>query len=241
MPEYYESTLGLLGIIPYIIFLFIALIVSATWGAYSEKFSLAVFQGAGIFIACFGALAIVLNAVIYLFSLGYSESPYMRAGQFAESQGLKSGTAYPVVLGDRVAGSSGSAYVYGGIFTSSASVDIQPGSAVSMGFQSGNSSYIFEIPMSQVTFKQSDDNESYVTFYLGDDTGSSFGDSTVKKTNCRNAVASVVLVRRCDFVPTYHPYEDSLRRGLAPVVAGFLDSATIELSPELYQDVLGQP
>lgn len=184
--------------------------------------------------------AAVLNAVTYFYSQAPGAKPIMRSGAFAESQGLKTDTPYPVVIGSRVQGSTGGGYFYGGIFSSSVSFDMRPGSAVSMSFQSGDSSYIFEVPMNKLTFKLADSAGSTVTLYLEEFAGN-FGTSVVKESNCRPAIASVVLVKRCDESVVYAPYAADIRRGLAPVVNGYLDSATIELSPELYEQILGTP
>lgn len=157
--------------------------------------------------------------------------------------GLTSNVGYPVVIGRQVDGSIGSTYVYGGLFSTEARTTLQPGSSISMNFQSGTSSYILQVPVSKISFRQTS-GSSRVTFFIDNTRGveadgyrRNYG--TYKRHDCKPVVKSVILAASC--IDTVVLNEGTRRRGLAPIVAEHLDSAIVELSPDLYRKILGTP
>jgi|GEM_PF-3657776 len=188
-------------------------------------------------IWCFGVF--VFNVATAIVS-GVANSGISRASahEAAAGFGFESGESYPVQIGSRIDGSAGEGYFYGGIFSNGGSISIQPGSALPVSFSDGERSYILEIPTSQVTFVQDASAESTsIELYLVDAVGD-FGKYT---RECEPAILSLMLGTHCADDQTYENYEDTQRRGLGPIVSDNFDSATIKLSPDLYQQLLGTP
>lgn len=188
------------------------------------------------FLWCIGAAG--FNVFTMAVSSGTSGPTSISTHQAAHTLGLESGKPYPVQIGSRVDGSVGEGYFYGGIFSSGGAVSIQPGSSVSMSFSNDSQSYILNIPMNKVVFEQSNDAESSVQLYLLDSRRGGFGSYGV---DCRLVIQSLMFINRCDVTDDLNDFEATQRRGLAPIVTEYLDSATITLSPELYQELLGTP
>lgn len=189
-------------------------------------------------------LAPILASVL-TWSFGTKSSPgeVSKASAAASALGLTSNVGYPVVIGRQVDGSIGSAYVYGGLFSTEARTTLQPGSSISMNFQSGTSSYILQVPVSKISFRQTS-GSSRVTFFidnkLGVDADGNYRKyGSYKRHDCQPVVKSVILAPSC--IDTLVLDEGTRRRGLAPIVAEHLDSAIVELSPDLYRKILGTP
>jgi hypothetical protein len=186
--------------------------------------------------------AAMFNGITYAVSSSGETAPVVGTHIVSQELGLESGKSYSVQLGTRVQGSTGSGVFYGGFFSSSGRVSLQPGSSVSMGFASGDSSYILEVPMSKVHFvKSASVNDASVQLYLQNVAENGYGAMKSVDTRCETVIYSLVLWQLCKDTFEYRLPADVERRGLAPIVTEYLDSATITLSPELYDRLLGTP
>ena len=186
---------------------------------------------------------ILASFVIWPFGTRDTLDEHPGASAAASALGLTSNVGYPVMIGRQVDGSIGSTYVYGGLFSTEARTTLQPGSSISMNFQSGKSSYILQVPVSKISFRQTS-GSSRVTFFIdnrrGVDSNGYYRDyGTYKRHDCQPVIKSVILVPSC--IDTLVLDEATWRRGLAPIVAEHLDSAIVELSPDLYKKILGTP
>lgn len=162
------------------------------------------------------------------------------------AMGLESGKEYPLIMGSRVGGSSVEAGASAGIFSARAYVNTKPASAVSLGFTVGERSWILELPVSAVTFIQSDVEKASVRMVFADteiyrDVSSTkvrtFGPTKCHLHNLfwvcpRETLSSEITVKLG---------ESTARKGLPPIVSEYLDSAVITLTPAMYKDVLGLP
>ncbi len=180
----------------------------------------------------------VVNGVTWMFSGANSRPSEPGVHAVSSEFGLVAGQSYPVRLGSRVSGTQG-AFFWGGIF-SGGSATMSPGTAISVSFTNGSDSYILEIPTSKVTFSQTSSTSSTVRLYLLNNWMDGAGEFKETSNSCETLIHSLVLLSRCDTSYAFHMDDDVRRRGLAPIVADNIDSATITLSPELYSRLLGE-
>ncbi|MDB5165888.1 MAG: hypothetical protein JWM00_778 [Candidatus Saccharibacteria bacterium] len=155
--------------------------------------------------------------------------------------GLESDAKYNLRLGSRFGGTSVDAAAASGIFYANASVSTQPASALSLGFAYGDQSYILEIPMSKVTFTQSETIEPGVVLHINDDI--TYGVDVKYRQACGGIFAwNLLLIRDCKSIVTGMSLSsDTQRRGLARIVTNNLDSASITLTSDMYDRILGTP
>lgn len=110
-------------------------------------------------IAAVTALYIAANFTIYNWTGNSRLSETKKDMTLAEataSYGLKSDTEYPFDIGNRITGTAGSTTTRGGYFYLHNTSSWSPASSLSVGFTANGKSYIFEIPMSHITFIQSE-------------------------------------------------------------------------------------
>ena len=172
----------------------------------------------------------------------------------SEQMGLSSGNSYPLVLGSRTGGSSGetdvSTTLTSGLFSARATTTMQssstPASAVSLGYTYEGKTYILEMPTSRITFIQSEDGEPSVTIWLSGESTFDFGQKVYEPyaaTGCQWTFNNILVM--ClwpDYngpapTPTIDAHASDV--GLAPVIQGGFDRATITLTPEMYRQLLG--
>ncbi len=124
-----------------------------------------------------GFICVVVVAVIYAFvlfmscmvALGGSDPSFSNSSITKEAFGLESGKEYPLQFGERIQGSSGEATASAGFFSASASVSLQPASALSVAFHYGARSYILELPMSKIVFLQRKNVPETIKIVVGGD------------------------------------------------------------------------
>jgi len=196
-------------------------------------------------VVSFAVITVVLNALAYSVSTGPNQ-PYATARDVAQAFGLQSGKPYPLVLGTRLGGSDGRAYARGGLFTATASVTVRPASALSVSFTNGSNSYILEIPVSKITFVQSDTEAPSVTLNLtkgdGDNVDDTFDNVTITTTEepCTLVVHNFFTTCSKDVLTSTAELTAKIRRhGLPPVVESNLDSAVVVVTSEMYKKILG--
>lgn len=156
----------------------------------------------------------------------------------AKAYGLEPGKKYSFRYGRIISGSSGYAAARGGLFSSSAVVNLKPSSAMDVSFSNGENSYILELPFKNIRFIPTTKKQPSLTLYL-QNTGFGQVDSTKGK----------------DFhwkiVPHYsHPgksleetdwFKDMKQAGqLSSFVDAHFDSAVVILSPKDYSRILGE-
>ena len=113
----------------------------------------------------------IANAVLYPMSSFDTKTKRASAtiAQVTSHYGLESDTQYPLKLGQRFAGTSGSMAVNGNFFFVHGSGSWTPATAISVGFASQGESYILEIPTSKITFVQSNEAKSSVSIHIDSD------------------------------------------------------------------------
>lgn len=192
----------------------------------------------GGFLVVFAVCGGVINGFSYGVSLAPPSTQWASYAEVSEQFGLRSGHPYPLVLGERFGGARGHATARVGFFTARASVSMQPASAISVSFTEGDRSYILELPVAKTTFIQTTNQAPSVTLHLTSD--STYVDKEAKTGPCTTIIESGFLA--CSHSIDYSVVMDpaTQRRGLSPVVADGLDSATMVLTPEMYRQVLGQ-
>ena len=102
---------------------------------------------------------VVANCVVYNWTGNSKISEKEKDMTLAEataSYGLKSDTEYPFDIGNRITGTAGSTTTRDGYFYLHNTSSWSPASSLSVGFTANGKSYIFEIPMSHITFIQSE-------------------------------------------------------------------------------------
>ncbi len=174
-----------------------------------------------------------------------------RSQEISRMLGLQSGQPYEVLLGSRIDGAAGNAYFSGGIFGSEARINMQPGSAINVGFNSGSTYYLLQLPIASqggrgVAFTISDQNR--ITLNLKDGSvkqsvGSWQVDTPGSKGACSPAIATAVLVQYCAVRPTTYrfvPY-DSAATAFSSIIMEHFDGAIVELTPEAYARYVGTP
>lgn len=160
----------------------------------------------------------------------------------AKQMGLESGRDYNAEVGARIGGSYGDGYFWSGIFGGSGSVHIQPGSALSIGFDYQGKSAIFELPLAKTTFVKADSTtKPSVQLALNCNTGVYASQvSHLAPAHWRIDSGMLMLVQDVTEKDAPVPKDQSLiTNGLAPIVSQHLSAVTITLSPELYAKILG--
>lgn len=190
----------------------------------------------------FGLGLFVLNAMSLAASWASQGDRDAQPADISTQFGLIPGEPYPLIIGDRIEGSTGEGYIRSGLFTTRGGFSIQPGSAVSVGFQHQENSYILELPMSGLTFVQDRNAEPSVVVYL-QERSRQYYTSGVSYTYgpCEFVLQDFLLMcHKETLAVTYNLSESVIRGGLAPVVADNFTSATITLTPEMYAELLGE-
>jgi hypothetical protein len=197
----------------------------------------------GVIIFAVGVTAV--NGISWIASSSSIGDRSATIGEVSKSFGLTSANEYPLVLGSRISGSSGSGYVSGSFFSVHGSSSEQPASAISVSFTHGDASYILEIPTAKITFKQSE-GPSKVQLFLDTDTLYDWYTEypTAKTAFTYGACQPVVVNLWLNCVKPQTSATTVLnatvqRKGLSPLVAKHLDSAVITLTPEEYKLLLG--
>ena len=183
----------------------------------------------------------IVNLIAFASSFSKTTSEYASGRDVAGTFGLQSDQDYPLVVGSRFGGSSVEATASAGVFSARAYVSSQPASAISIGFTYQNKSYILEVPVSKVTFIQSTYAKPTVRMHL-DSTAFLGAQYLYKYSGHHCGVRNlwvVCLPKRVGAPLKVGP--ESQRRGLAPIVSDYLDSATITLTPAMYKEILGTP
>jgi hypothetical protein len=159
-----------------------------------------------------------------------------------KQMGLESGRDYNAEVGARIGGSYGDGYFWGGIFGGHGSVHVQPGSALSIGFDYQGKSAIFELPLAKTTFIKADD-ATKPSVKLALNCGTSVYASQVSHLGAAHwRLDSGLLMLVQDVTERDAPVlkdQSLVTNGLAPIVSQHLAAVTITLSPELYAKILG--
>lgn len=162
--------------------------------------------------------------------------------------GLESGKPYPLQIGERIPGTVGTGYFHGGVFSHGGSLQMQPGSALSVGFSNATDSYILELPTNNMTFQQNTSGEYSVTLYIKKGSASQrpVGTTSVHTavSDCRTVYKNFARGPACKVTvtSTFELSDAARRSGLGALVHGSnVEGAAIKLSPALYKDILGKP
>ncbi|HEY1064010.1 MAG TPA: hypothetical protein VGE30_01795 [Candidatus Saccharimonadales bacterium] len=177
---------------------------------------------------------VIVQGLVLLGSwLNSPEAPEPTAIEEAAVFGLQSGKAYDLVLGAEQSSDEGTFFT--DIYLSS-----KPAHKLAIGFAYEDKSYILVLPFRKVTFVQSTTADPSAVLYISPDKSYEM-DDTVEHTACdftfRNLYAW--CAQPVQYI-TYTMSADGKRRGLAPIVARHLDSATITLTPAMYSSLLGR-
>lgn len=199
------------------------------------------------FVATLMMLTVLVNSLTLSVSSIFTGSDTHRASRsisvcdVSQDMGLVSGKSYPVEVGARIGGSGGSGYFYSGLFGGSGHINIQPASALSVGFDYKDKSAILEFPLRQMTFVK-DEAATTPRMTINLRCESSVKGSQTYKLAPRHWVLDSGILYFDQKTTETGPYVvDSavLANGLAPIVADNLANVEVRLSPELYLKILG--
>lgn len=194
------------------------------------------------------------NAITYSWTSHHGATTQATIGEVTQQFGFRSGKAYPLVLGNRFAGTSGDLHVSGGLFFVSADAHFAPATAVTIGFDHNGKSYMLELPTSKITFIKSDEakpsvklwikhtRENFVYYNGSSKEGTGNIDTLVERgyTPCEPSWHNLVLL--CDHKmdrKTVTIGKTIESRGLSPIVQEYFDRAEITLTSTQYNKLLG--
>lgn len=157
----------------------------------------------------------------------------------SKAYGLKSGKEYKFRYGRIISGTSGYAAARGGLFSSSAVVNLKPSSAMDVSFSNGKNSYILELPFKNIKFIPTTKEKPSLTIYLANTDYGAVDPQEDKK------------VYHWKYIPHYTSksktleetgwFQDMKDEGqLASFVDAYFESAVIKLSPKDYSRILGE-
>lgn len=195
--------------------------------------------GVAIFtLLSFAVIMAVLNVVIYFLSTAIS-IPYPTASEVSQSLGLKSGAVYPLVVGQRIDGTRLYVNASGGFFSASVTATGEPASAIPISFTNQDKSYILEIPTNQVTFVQSTAQQPSAVLYIANNEVG--GAHVIPHLGpCHVVVNNLFLVCSRSISTTIELEPQTAQAGLSSLIASNLVSATLTLTPEMYDQILGK-
>ena len=193
---------------------------------------------------------LVLIAVVHVFTLGL---PAIVSAQMthtwsantctlARSMGLTSDQTYPIKTGARMGAAQGEGYFWSGIFGQRGNVKLYPASALSVGFDYGGMSSIFDIPTSQIVFiKDPTATQPTMKLKLKCASTKTEAKQLVYSAPPRVMMESLIFVTVRDEVGRGELVIDPAikQAGLSPLVSGNVDFVQIRLAPELYDAILG--
>lgn len=192
------------------------------------------------FAAVFPTAWVVLNVVVLVSSLAPPYTPVPTSIDAAREFGLESNVEYELVLGSRFGGTSVEAESNSGLFFANSYISSKPASALSVGFVHGDKSYILDIPVSKITFVQTQEKTPSVSLRISEVKFAGI-DTRIEYDNCNFSFVNLyALCSQPITRATYTLSEKVERRGLAPIVAAYLDSATVTLTHEMYDTILGR-
>lgn len=206
-----------------------------------------------LILPIWGAFAwrqLVLIAIVHVFTLGGpaivpdEQTQIWRADTctLAQNMGLTSDQTYPIKTGSRMGGTQGEGYFWSGVFSQRGSVKLNPGSALSIGFDYGGMSSIFDIPTSQIVFiKDPAATQPTMKLKLKCASTKTEAKQLVYYAPPRVKMESLILVTVRDEVRRGELMIDPANKqaGLSPLVSGNVDFVQIRLTPELYDEILG--
>lgn len=149
----------------------------------------------------------------------------------------------PIKTGSRLGGAQGEGYFWSGIFSQQGSVKLNPGSALSIGFDYGGMSSIFDIPTSQIVFiKDPAATQPTMKLKLKCASTRTEAKQLVYYAPPRVKMESLMFVTvrdeigRGELVFKNQAFKEA---GLSPLVIGNVDFVQIRLTPKLYDEILG--
>lgn len=157
----------------------------------------------------------------------------------SKAYGLTSGKEYKFRYGRIASGSGGYAAAHGGLFSSSAVVNLKPSSAMDVSFSNGKNSYILELPFKNIKFIPTTKEKPSLTIYLSD---IEYGETDLRVKQ---------RVYHWKYIPHYTTPGKTLEESgwfqyikkegqLAPFVDEYFESAVIKLNPKDYSRILGE-
>lgn len=177
----------------------------------------------------------IANGIVAFTSFTSQNSPTATIGDVTKSFGLKSGRAYPLELGERFSGTTGE--VTGDLFYTHGS--FSPSTSLSIGFEHAGSSYILEFPTNAVTFKQTENTQPTVQLYLDSSAPSEETSFQTRFGACQWTYHDLWFVCEKKLLSNTLKVPAAVKQtGLSPIVSAHFQSATITLTPQMYQSLL---
>ncbi|HEY8885898.1 MAG TPA: hypothetical protein VIM31_00130 [Candidatus Microsaccharimonas sp.] len=197
----------------------------------------------GLVLFAIGVAAV--SGIAWAVSAGSTADRSATIGEVSKDFGLTSGKEYPLVLGSRISGSSGSGHIVSNFFSVYGSASEQPATAISVSFTHNDASYILEIPTAKITFRKSDGPSKVQLFLNTNKLYDEYAEDPAASTTFSYGACKPVVVNL--WLNCVKPQTDAVtvlnesvqRKGLSPIVADNLDSAVITLTPEAYTQLLG--
>jgi len=170
-------------------------------------------------------LSIVIIGVLGLTGCSSGLISYKNA---AELLGLKSGQAYPLVLGEKIYGTTGTITTTSGFFTTTTTTNLSPGSAVTIIFKKDNKEWHLEIPTSKTTFVIDETAPQTVELSMTDYPSYDAGDQALCPQDSTAADCSARLT------------DAGEKAGLGPIIQKGLQSAVFTVSQATADQLSGK-
>lgn len=250
-----EWTFIVLGIMTLIVIIGVAIFFYKKKSVWSDRAKDFVKQSIPISKRIRNAVLFVVVAEFALLtvanmSTGAHEAPmsYTTETSIAKTEafGLVPGHTYSLELGSLSSTSSSSASATGGFFHAHASVQTEAGPAVMVSFEYEGNTYPLMIPIRVTTFDKDDVADPTVTIYFRSDPNFTFDEYheeswPVYEQRWVNFVYVHELVEPSVTTTTRETLSaDAMRIGLATIAEPYIESATIVLSHEMYDQLTGK-
>jgi hypothetical protein len=195
-----------------------------------------------VFVVAFLTCAVIGNAFTAAISPGahISDPRPITNRDAAAHFGLQSSHSYPLVIGSKVGGASGSVITTSGFFSATTAVSLRPATAINVSFTHGDSSWILTLSTDIITFHQKAGDPSMVLTLNKHPYNAAHWDKQYSgchwgflnlAVGCAKQLtrATIVMDTRAD------------KLGLPTVISGSLVRADITLPPKLYAQIVGHP
>lgn len=154
----------------------------------------------------------------------------------AELFGLESGKVYPLVVGDKISGTTGTASAAAGWFYSSASISMQPSSAITVVFKKDDKEWHLEIPTAKITFTINDAAPQTVKMTINENDNRTAARTPQKLNEYQHSACVGTSAVKCDA----HLTDEGRIAGLAPIIQQALVGAELTVSQATADQLSGR-
>ncbi len=158
-----------------------------------------------------------------------------------EAAGIKSGTAYPLILGDFQDTGEVAVHSQAGLFSSSTVFELKPSEVVTIGYEYGDLWWRLHLPTDNTPFRRGAEGESpSVRVWFTKDWGSTTvgGRWENKPTNCKTVIRTIWPTIECEYPGEALVLEPWIKNmSLPQLVDTYFSRAEITLTPEQHAEL----